>query len=153
MKAVALGLVSTLMLLLPMSTLAPAQMLAPPKTAEFDQRTGLPNGRAWSTMTEGERHAWLLGFKNGIFVAEAIAHPQGRTEPSPLEKFLSAAYGGSALTLGEQVQGLNHFYQDTPENAPVPIPDALRYVTAKANGATQSQLDDLASGLRKANAQ
>lgn len=148
----ALGLVLTLILLLPMSTLAPAQALAPPNTTEFNQRTGLPNGRAWSKMTEGEKTSWLLGFSNGVFVVESIMHPTHATEPSPLEKVVAGLYE-SKLTLGEKVQGINHFYQDTPENAPISIPEALQYVTAKANGATQSQLDDLVSGLRKANAQ
>jgi len=152
MKALAVGLVFPLPLLLPMSTLAPPQALAPPNSPEFNQRSGLPNGRLWSKITEGEKSSWLLGFSNGIFVVEAIMHPTAATEQSPLEKVLSTLYE-SKLTLGEKIQGLNHFYQDVPENAPIAIPEALQYVTVKANGATQSQLDDLVSGLRKASAQ
>jgi hypothetical protein len=45
---------------------------------------------------------------------------------------------------------MDHFYRDTPENAPVPMAGALQYVGTKSKGAKQSELDDLASGMRKA---
>ncbi len=152
MKTLVLGLTLTLLLLLPVPTRAPAQALTAPKTAEFNERTGLPNGRFWSEMPDGAKSAWLLGFSNGVFVIEALVHPTNSKEPTAVEKYISAAYE-SKLTLSEKLQGLNHFYQDTPENAPVAIPEALQYVVVKANGATQSQLDDMASGFRKASAQ
>ena len=142
MRALALGLVFTLLLLLPMPTRAPAQALHAPDIPEFEQKTGLPNGRMWLKMADGERETWLMGFSNGVFVVEALAHPSGAAaNATPLEKFLSSAYE-SNLTIGEKAQAVTHFYQDTPENAPITLPAALEYVTIKANGATQSQLDD-----------
>jgi hypothetical protein len=49
------------------------------------------------------------------------------------------------------MKAVDHFYENTPENAPVPVFAAIIYVTRKASGATQSELDDYAADLRKIN--
>jgi hypothetical protein len=59
----------------------------------------------------------------------------------------------SNLSRSEIAQGIDRFYQDAPENAPLDAALALQYVTKKAGGATQSQLDDFVSAARKASAQ
>jgi hypothetical protein len=108
----------------------------------------MPNGRFWLKRTQDEKLAWLLGYWDGIKAAAAFVYGA-----EPANKLLQQAIldlqPTDKLTLEEIVQGVDHFYQDTPENAPVPMAGALQYVRHKAGGAKQSELDDLASGMRK----
>jgi hypothetical protein len=121
---------------------APAQAPTAP-----DQTSGMINGRFWSTLTEGGKLGWVLGYEEGITAATANAASD--TACATRANGLYASYG-SHLSLGEMVRGIDHFYQDTPENAPVAVASALHYVILKASGASQSTLDIAASALRKA---
>jgi len=107
------------------------------------------NGRYWSKRTSDEKNAWVLGYLDGIKTATVFvsgAEPDNRL----LQQAILDLLPTDKLTLEEIVQGMDHFYRDTPENAPVPMAGALQYVGTKSKGAKQSELDDLASGMRKA---
>jgi hypothetical protein len=110
---------------------------------------GMLNGRFWSRQTQDEKVAWLLGYWDGIKTATAFvsgAEPDDKL----LQQYVLDLQPTNKLTLEETVRGMDHFYQETPENSPVPLVGALQYVGTKAKGAKQSELDDLASGMRKA---
>lgn len=51
------------------------------------------------------------------------------------------------VSMGEIVQSLDQFY-DEPTNAPVLLIGALRYVKLKAEGASETVLKELETGLR-----
>jgi len=109
---------------------------------------GMPNGRFWSRRTQDEKVAWLLGYLDGIKTATVFvsgAEPDNKL----LQQYVLDLPPTDKLTPEEIIQGMDHFYQDTPENAPVPLVGALQYVGTKAKGAKQSELDDLASSMRK----
>ena len=92
---------------------------------------------------------WLSGYSDGIKTAAAFIHG---AEPANklLQQSVLDLQPSNKLTPTEMALGMNHFYQDTPENAGVPLVGAMRYVERKASGATQSDLDEFAAGLRKA---
>ena len=90
----------------------------------------------------------MIGYADGIKTAATFVYGAEPTNKL-LQQSLLNLQPTDKLTTTEIVEGIDHFYQDTPENAPVPVAGALRYVETKAKGAKQSELDDLASGMRK----
>jgi hypothetical protein len=147
MKTLVLGLTLTLLLLLPVPTLAPAQTAIPNETG------GMPNGRSWQHLSPFEKAFWVWGFQSGIIAALGSATKDGKEiAPESSRKEIIHLYF-SNLSRSEIAQGIDRFYQDAPENAPLEAALALQYVTKKAGGATQSQLDDFVSAARKASAQ
>lgn len=63
---------------------------------------------------------------------------------NPCEKaFLTAGVTTNlkGFSLGETIQGIDHFYQNTPENAPMPVFMAARYVALTVS-------DDVPRGIR-----
>jgi hypothetical protein len=110
---------------------------------------GMLNGRFWSKQTQDEKIAWILGYLEGIKSA-AVFVSGAEPDNKLLQQAIMDLRPTNKLTLEEIVQGMDHFYRDIPENAPVPMVGALQYVGTKAKGAKQSELDDLASGMRKA---
>jgi hypothetical protein len=96
-------------------------------------------------LTADNKAAWVVGYETGIaFAAISISDTK--------EGVKLLAFCPWKLSPGETVQAIDHFYGDTPENGPVAVITAVKYVALKASGATQSQLDDFASGARKASA-
>ena len=134
------------LLLLPVQPLAPTQIQTMPDIAFTE---GMPNGRFWSRRTLDEKRVWLVGYSDGIKTAAAFVYA---AEPAnePLRQAILDLQPTSDLTPVEIVQGMNHFYQDTPENAPVPLGAAMHYVKRKASGSTPSELDEIAARLRRA---
>ena len=123
--------------------------VAAPAQAPSAVTNGMLNGRFWARQTRDEKIAWVLGYWDGIKTATVFvsgAEPDDKL----LQQYVLDLQPTNKLTLEEIVQGMDHFYQDTPENAPVPLAGALQYVGNKAKGAKQSDLDDQASGMRKA---
>ncbi len=120
-----------------------------PAASETHFTGGFPNGRFWSRRTPDEKVAWLFGYSDGIKTVAAFVSGAEPTNKL-LQQSVLDLQPADKLTPTEIVQGIDHFYQDTPENVLVPVAGALRYVEAKAKGAKQSELDDLASRLRKA---
>jgi hypothetical protein len=118
-----------------------------PTASEFAE--SMPNGRWWSRRTLDEKRVWLFGYADGIKTAAAFVSGADPTNKL-LQQFVLDFQPTDKLTTTETVEGIDHFYQDTPENAPVPVAGALNYVETKAKGAKQSELDDLASSMRKA---
>ncbi len=145
MKTLVLGLTLTVLLLLPVPMRTPAQTDVPLVTM------GMINGRFWLKCTYEQRSMWLIGYKNGIETAAAFTDAA-----EPENKLLAEAILGlqppKKLSLTETVQAIDHFYLDTPENGPVVVGAAIRYVELKAGGAKQSELDDFAASLRRKNA-
>ena len=127
-------------------TVASAQA---PTASELYYSGGSPNGRFWSRRTQQEKIVWLVGYSDGIKTAATFVYG---AEPNNklLQQYILDLQPTDKLTTTEIVEGIDHFYQDTPENAPVLVAGALRYVMKKAKGASQSELDDLASKMRKA---
>lgn len=118
-----------------------------PTASEFSE--SMPNGRWWSRRTFEEKRVWLFGYADGIKTAAAFVSGADPTNKL-LQQFVLDFQPTDKLTTTETAEGIDHFYQDTPENAPVPVAGALNYVETKAKGAKQSELDDLASGMREA---
>jgi hypothetical protein len=54
----------------------------------------------------------------------------------------------SSLNFGEFSKAIDQFYRE-PENPPIPIIWAARIVTMKTNGATQRELDQVLSSMRR----
>ena len=137
------------LLLLPVPTLAPQTRLAM-------YTAGLQNGRAWSLLDDFAKLAWVVGYGEGIQMAQVEAMRADDDKASALScaaristnLHYFATYAGN-LTAEELAKGVEKFYQSAPENAPVPIVFALQFVALKASGATPSQLEEYASSLRK----
>jgi hypothetical protein len=147
MKTLVLGLALTVLLLLPMPTRTPAQTAVPLETM------GMPNGRSWPHLTSFDKAMWVWGFQSGIVAALGSTAKDGKeiVAESSRKEIIHLYF--SNLSRGEIAQGIDRFYQDAPENAPLDAGLALQYVTKKAGGATQSQLDDFVSAARKGSAQ
>jgi hypothetical protein len=132
-----------LLLLAPLVQIGMTQDTAAPNT------TGkFGNGRLWSVMSAHEELAWATGYRDGLALAASLTTDTGN-KPTAQTKQI-ALWWPNQLSYGEAVQGIDHFYQDTPENAPVPIADAAFWVRAKATGASQLELDTIAASDRKA---
>lgn len=106
------------------------------KTAP-DRTENWQNGRAWSQMSELHKDGWVEGY------AEEFRLTCTPKSDKPI------GYLPSGLSVGEVVRGIDRFYENTPENAPVPIFMAVTYVALKAKGSTESQLDTFAASERK----
>jgi hypothetical protein len=110
---------------------------------------GLINGRSWLSLSEAMKVGWLVGYTEGLRVAPSAVHG----EPCTTQVKQVFDLYPQQLSFGEILKAIDHFYEDTSENSAIPVPAALQYVTRKASGATQTELDELASGLRKKAAQ
>lgn len=130
------------------TTVALAQAQAPTES-EIYYSGGSPNGRFWVRRTQREKIVWLFGYSDGVKTAAAFVYGAEPTNKL-LQQFVLDLQPTDKLTTTEIVEGIDHFYRDTPENAPVPVAGAMGYVRKKAEGARQSELDDLASSMRKA---
>ncbi|MGA9527771.1 MAG: hypothetical protein WBS24_06620 [Terriglobales bacterium] len=128
------------------SAAAPVPQQSPTSS---DLTAGLPNGRFWLRRSQDEKLVWLFGYSDGIKAAAAFVL-ESDPDKKLLAKYVLHLQPTDQLTPAEIVHGIDHFYQDTPENALVTMVGALNYVTLKAKGAKQSELDNLASGMRKA---
>jgi hypothetical protein len=95
------------------------------------------NGRAWSQMDELRKTGWVEGY------AEGFRLTCNEKSDKPIAHF------PWKLSVGEIMRGIDHFYENTPESAPVPLFMAVTYVALKANGSTESQLDTFAANARK----
>jgi hypothetical protein len=92
---------------------------------------------------------WVWGFQSGIIAALGSATKDGKEiAPESSRSEIVHRYF-SNLSRDEIAKGIDRFYQDTPENAPLPAAVALEYVTQKANGTPQWQLDILTTAARK----
>jgi hypothetical protein len=111
----------------------------------------MSNGRFWLALAEGQKLTWLFGYSDGSKTAAAFV---GAAEPSDklLAQYILDFQPIDKLTAAEWVGSIDRFYQDTPENGPVPVAGAMQYIKRKASGATSAELDALAASLRKANA-
>lgn len=136
--------IASVVLLISFSTVAiPAQAPTAP-----DLTDGMINGRSWSEMSELRKLGWLHGYTDGLRFAATLAYG----EPCVTQVNRVFDLYPRQLSFGEIMKATDHFYQDTPENAPVTVSGAVRYVTLKASGAPQSQLDTFAASLRKMSA-
>jgi hypothetical protein len=90
------------------------------------------NGRAWNSMDDGMRISYITG------AADAFRF-SGYAE---FDSFFHA------LTTGENSKALSHFY-DEPENALIPIIDALGIVTMKTKGASPAEIATATAKFRR----
>ncbi len=108
------------------------------------QTSSLENGRAWQLMNRGQKAAWVNGYGEGLTIGSLLA---GQT----WDKY-AATYSTrfpTNLTNVEIADAVDHFYGDAPENAPIPVPDAIWYVAQKAAGTPSSVLDEFAAERRR----
>jgi|SRR5215831_1485048 len=119
----------------------PAQAPAP------DQTGGFVNGRFWLRMTHDMKLGWIHGYTEGLRYSAAIAK-----EPCVAKAQKVYEIYPQQLSLGEIAGAVDHFYRESPENAPESLTGAVQYVTLKAGGATQSQLNNFAATLRQISA-
>ena len=118
----------------------------PAQAPEAPHETGsLINGRSWSNFGENTKLGWLIGYTEGLRVAASLG--QGGSCEKQLKKVFDLY--PQNLSFGEIQKAVDHFYQDTPENAPIRVSESIKYVTLKAAGTGQSELDDFAASLRK----
>ena len=104
------------------------------------------NGRFWKAMNDGQKLAYLVAYKDGL-VEGFIA--SGERDVKDLKSNVDALLPRN-LTHRETLQAVTRFY-DTPENAPIPIRDALEIVVLKADGVAQVVIDEvIADDRRKA---
>lgn len=146
MKTIATLLLAIVVLFLPVPTIAPAQTQAVPSIAFTNS---LANGRFWANRSFDEKRTWLFGYSDGIKTAAAAVYA-AEPDDKALQKFMLDLQPTNTLTPLEWVEAVDRFYQDAPENAPVPIAGAMRYVERKASGATPAELEVFAASLRKA---
>jgi hypothetical protein len=102
-----------------------------------DRTENWSNGRAWSEMSELRKVGWVEGYAEGF---RLTCTPKS---DKPI------AYFPFQLSVGEIRRGIDRFYENTPENAPVPIFMAVTYVALKAKGSRESQLETFAASARK----
>jgi hypothetical protein len=82
-----------------------------------------------------DKFQYLLGATDAILEAA----------PGKYSKYFDVQ---SSLTFGEFVNAIDRFYKE-PENLPIPIVWAARVVTMRTNGATEKELDQVVSSMRR----
>lgn len=110
---------------------APPSKAAPPPSPLLTW--GFLNGRGWQAIAPGAKFIYVFGVSEGL-LAEARSS--------------RANYLPDNLVLAEIQQGVDRFYIE-PENILIPIIQALKIVTMKAAGASQSDIDAMLSLQRK----
>jgi len=128
-----------LLLLLVLAVPVLAQAPDPYKTNSLD------NGRAWRLMNRAEKAAWASGYGEGLTRGSMLA---GQTYDKYATTYLT--HFPANLANIEIADAVDRFYADAPENAPVPVSDAIWYVAQKAAGTPSSVLDEFVAGRRKA---
>jgi len=91
---------------------------------------GMCNGRHWQVFMD--KGNYLVGFLDGLRAARSPSRP----------------YIPEPLSMVELVKAVDRFYQE-PENLAIPVPEALRIVALKANGAPQSEIDSVSAAARR----
>jgi hypothetical protein len=90
------------------------------------------NGRGWAAMTTLPMKAvYLVGLHDGS------EYVKSKSRLLPMN-----------MTFVEIAAALDAYYQETT-NATMPVPFALSYVKAKAEGATEAELEDMEAGMRR----
>jgi len=93
------------------------------------------DGRTWRALgTEGAKVIYIGG------VQEALAFLEGI--------FLRGTYFPPSLSVDEMISAVDRFYEQ-PENLPIPIMQAFRMVTLKANGSDPAPLERELAKLRR----
>lgn len=127
-----------LLLLLVLAVPALAQAPDPYRTGTLD------NGRAWRLMNKGQKAAWVTGYGQGLTMGSLFA---GQAWDKYAQTY--STHFPANLADIEIADAIDHFYADAPENAPIPISDAIWYVAQKAAGAPSSILDGFVAERRK----
>ena len=87
---------------------------------------GSINGRYWNVMSSDAKLAYLLGCSEAL-IEEAKSEFVKKYKPGE-------------LSTGEVRTAMDRFYAE-PENALIPVIDALKIVAMKANGEIQQNID------------
>ena len=103
--------------------------------------------RFWLKMPLDMKLGWIKGYTEGLRYAASLAEGPCVAQTNKLLGIYP-----HQISYAEIVNATDHFYRDSPENNPVSVTGAIQYVTLKAGGATQPQLDDFAATLRKISA-
>jgi len=95
-------------------------------------------------MTATEKLTWVGAFNEGVMFARSLVPPNspGRKE---IDDDLVCP-----LTLGEIRAALDHFYDDTPENGPIPVNEAWVVITMRAQGASSAEIERITAKFRAA---
>lgn len=142
-----------LALILALATLFCAAQVTPeqrPDSAPF-RTAGFCNGRFWRLLDDQSKLAWVEAYSNGVTFAVFMTFSGGPGDPAlPGESAIQAKIESlfPSLTWGEVRTALDRFY-DSPENGPIPVPEALQVLTMKVAGADQSAIDKRISAIRQ----
>ena len=147
MKKFHLYLVISLLILLLASTWS---MAKPPSF----MTAGVFDGRMWHLLSNSQKSSHLTGIQEGIklclnqikedlHISAELMQAMKDAGIFDRRRLLFTSQGISAIEAG-----LNHFYED-PANLEIPIMDAYQHVTLELNFATQQELANNLSNLRR----
>ena len=106
------------------------------------------NGRFWHRMLPAEKLGWVTGYEEGLFVM-SLEGTDAEAKSSCTEKMADGLrFNPWRLTPDEISKSIDIFYE-TPENGPIPVPAAVAYISLKSSGASQSELNDFITKIRK----
>src|SRR6266436_1301392 len=98
-----------------------------------DRTDKVANGRFWKALSNEGRLYYVIGFSDGVV-------------SSSLEAI--ATYIPNA-TYGETVEAIDRFFAE-PENAAIPVRDAVRVFRMKLNGASPERIEEEKAAIRRA---
>ena len=107
---------------------------------------GLHNGRTWENFTGDEQATFLLGVDEGLFLL--ARHQQMASRTSEVREALNSLTLTSGFTTRDLSSEVTSFYRERA-NIRVPIIYAYEYALKKTKGASQRELIEFTTSLRK----
>jgi len=112
---------------------------------------GFCNGRFWNVLDEQTKLAWVEAYSNGVtYAVLTTAVTERGADPSRDQAAVAAKIQSifPSLTWGEVRKALDRFC-DSPENGPIPVPEAVRVLSMKVAGVPQAEIDKRIAHARK----
>jgi len=129
-----------------------AQLTSGQQSDSASARTGgFCNGRFWNALDDQTKLAWVEAYSNGVTYALLTTAISARgADPSRDQEAVTARIQSifPSLTWGEVRKALDRFY-DSPENGPIPMPEAVRVLSMKVAGVPQAEIDRRVAHMRQ----
>jgi hypothetical protein len=103
------------------------------------------NGRGWKALGQC-KVVFLMGFEDGLFGGLILGVPETTGYPE-VEKIYNENIS-KKLTRAEVISEIDKFYEEG-SNSPIPVNQAVRWVTLKARGASVTELENRLVKLRQ----
>jgi hypothetical protein len=111
--------------------------------SDIDVKTaGMNNGCVWENGSHVEKSLYATGIADGVFLHSVVAASKIKSA-TPDQSLYPAGF-----LIADVVQGIDLFYSDRA-NMRVPILFSYLYVMTKIKGASQLELDAMASRFRR----